>query len=435
MQNNKKKAKFIKKALIIIAWIIVWGVIAVLVNNKLLMASPLETAREFCLLFLDIRFYEAVAGSLVRIALGLITGVALGIMLAVFAYKSELFSEIIMPLINVLKAVPVAAFVVMLLIWFGSKNLAFIICFLVVFPGMFFNILEGLKSTDKALLEMAKVFHLPLKSVYSYIYKPAVKPYFMGAIKVSLGMCWKSGVAAEIIGLTKGSIGERLYMSKIYFETASVFAWTVVIILISFLFEKLIMKLSELYFNAHTEVMSPQVTNAPEDISLKNVVKGFGDEKVIDSFTQTYKKGEVYYINSPSGSGKTTTLNLIAKLLQPDSGEISTSDNVSMVFQTDRLLEEFDSVTNVALATGKKKEARTALLKLLDEDDLAKKVSELSGGMKRRVSVVRAMEAASDVVLLDEPFTGMDDALIERVKKYIMDNQRGRIVIISTHIM
>lgn len=435
MQNKEKRSKLIRKTMVIIFWIIIWALIALFAGNNLLVASPVDTAKEFLLLFLDKRFYEAVAGSMLRIASGLVAGLVLGVILASAAYKSEFISDLFMPLINVIKAIPVAAFVVMLLIWWGPKNLAFIICMLVVFPSIFFNTLEGLKATDKSLLEMAKVFKLPKRVVYSYVYKPALRPYVLSAIKVSLGMCWKSGVAAEVIGLTEGSIGERLYMSKIYFETASVFAWTVVIVIISCIFEKLIMKLTNHYFDVHVSAIKPANVHEDKNIEFKNVSKAYGDEVVINSMNVSYSSGETYYLNSPSGSGKTTILNLIAGLVTPDKGEISKSANIGMMFQTDRLLEEFDAVTNVALVTGDVNGAKEALLKVLDEEDLSKKVSQLSGGMKRRVALVRAMESDSDVVLLDEPYTGMDDKLIDSVKKYILDSQNGRTLIIATHIM
>ena len=140
-----------------------------------------------------------------------------------------------------MKSVPVASFVILALIWTGSEHLAVLISFLVVFPILYVNTLAGLQSADIRLLEMARVFRVrPLRRV-RFIYLPALLPYLSGGCRVALGMSWKSGVAAEVIGLPSHSIGEHLYMSKIYLETDGLFAWTIVIIAISVLVERLVL--------------------------------------------------------------------------------------------------------------------------------------------------------------------------------------------------
>ena len=135
------------------------------------------------------------------------------------------------------KAVPVAVFAVLLLIWWGASPLAVAVCFLVVFPNIYLNTLEGLKSADAELIEMSEVFRLPFATRFFYIYRPALKPFLLSAFQLSLGMSWKSGVAAEVIGIPKTSIGEQLYYTKLYLDTSGLFAWTFSIILISAVFE------------------------------------------------------------------------------------------------------------------------------------------------------------------------------------------------------
>ena len=140
-----------------------------------------------------------------------------------------------------LKAVPVASFVILALIWAGSRNLSVVISFLVVLPVVYVNTMAGLKSTDKKLLEMAAVFRMPLWRKIRFIYLPALVPHLVSGCRIALGMSWKSGAAAEVIGLPEHSIGEHLYMAKIYLETADLFAWTLVIILVSALFERIVL--------------------------------------------------------------------------------------------------------------------------------------------------------------------------------------------------
>jgi NitT/TauT family transport system permease protein len=162
----------------------------------------------------------------------------LGIFLAVLAYWSKTVEILIAPVIAVVKSTPVASFIILCLIWIPSRNLSVFISFLMVLPVIYTNILEGIRQTDSKILEMAKVFQVNPGRKIRYIYVSQVLPYFLSACRLSLGMCWKAGVAAEVIGVPSGSIGEKLYNAKIYLNTPDLFAWTIVIIVISFVFEK-----------------------------------------------------------------------------------------------------------------------------------------------------------------------------------------------------
>ena len=112
-----------------------------------------------------------------------------------------------------------------------------------VFPPVYLNVLEGICRTDRRLLEMVRVFRVPLGRRLRGIYLPQVMPYFRTAVSLGLGLCWKAGAAAEIIGLPAGSMGERLYTAKVYFQTADLFAWTVTIVAVSVAFERLFLAL------------------------------------------------------------------------------------------------------------------------------------------------------------------------------------------------
>ena len=139
------------------------------------------------------------------------------------------------------KATPVASFIILCLIWIPSRNLSVFISFLMVFPVVYTNILEGIRQTDKQLLEMADSFGAGVGKKLQFIYLSQVMPYAVTACKLGLGLCWKAGIAAEVIGIPAGSIGEKLYKAKVYLETPDLFAWTIVIIAVSVGFEKIFM--------------------------------------------------------------------------------------------------------------------------------------------------------------------------------------------------
>ena len=110
------------------------------------------------------------------------------------------------------------------------------------FPVVYRNVLEGIRGTSRELLEMARVFRIPLSRRLRGVDLPQVLPYFRAAADTALGLSWKAGTAAEVIGLCSGTIGERLYTAKVYFQTADLFAWTAVIVLLSILFEGLFLR-------------------------------------------------------------------------------------------------------------------------------------------------------------------------------------------------
>ena len=174
---------------------------------------------------------------------GFLLAALLGILLGALAAGVSPVRQLLEPAVLTIKSIPVASFVILVLIWVPSENLSVVISFLMVFPVIYTNVLNGIESTDRKLLEMAEVFRISLPRRIRYIYASQVLPFFRAGCSVALGLCWKAGVAAEVIGIPDGSIGERLYMAKVYLNTPDLFAWTIVIVLISLVFERLFLAL------------------------------------------------------------------------------------------------------------------------------------------------------------------------------------------------
>ncbi len=237
--------KVIKRALPVVFWIVVWEIVSIIIHNKILLAGPIETIKALGNMIILNSFWLSIKSSVLRILLGFLIGTVLGIGLSFLAYKKEIARDIIKPLVTVLKSVPVASFVILLLIWFGSRNVSVFISGMVVFPIVYLSTLEGFMATDVKLLEMAKVFRMPEGRVIRYIYCPQLMPFLKSSIKLSIGMAFKSGIAAEVIGQPLDTIGNGLYNAKIYLETGELFAWTIAIVLISFICEKILLLLLE----------------------------------------------------------------------------------------------------------------------------------------------------------------------------------------------
>ena len=438
MMQNKGKI-YVKKFIILLFWLGVWQILAMCVDNFLLVVTPLQALRALLTLAGQAEFWWSAFGSMWRIALGFLLGAVLALFLAAVSYRYKITEEVLRPFMVFCKAVPVAVFAVLILIWWGSSMLAVAICFLVVFPNIYLNTLEGLKSADRGLLEMAEVFRLPYGTRFFYIYRPALKPFLLSAFQLSLGMCWKSGVAAEVIGTPDHSIGGALYLAKIYLDTADLFAWTVVIVVLSVLFEKIIFYGIEVFFRWEPACKRPPM---PQKIAARerrtlcvwNLGKSFHDQWIFRHVDHEFFGGEPYVLDTPSGSGKTTFFRCLCGLEQLEEGGVSGIDTFSVQFQEDRLCEDYSVVKNLEMVLGDAAQAREILVQLLPEEALEQPCRELSGGMKRRVSLVRAMEAGAQCVLLDEPFTGLDEENRKKAEAYIRQKAGERILMLATHI-
>lgn len=229
-------------------WLLVWQVAAMVLDaiypqGHLLLPSPISALARLGELVLTIAFWQSIGQSFLRIVGGFLIACLAASLLAVPASRWKWVRELLSPLVATVKAVPVASFIILALVWLSSRSLALFISALMVFPPVYLNVLEGIRQTDRKLLEMAKVFRVPLWRQVRGIYIPAVLPYFRTAVSLGLGLCWKAGVAAEVIGLPTGSVGEQLYNAKVYYMTPDLFAWTAVIVAISVVFEKLFLRL------------------------------------------------------------------------------------------------------------------------------------------------------------------------------------------------
>ncbi|WP_035767159.1 ABC transporter permease [Butyrivibrio sp. NC2002] len=232
--------KILKKIGIVLFWLIIWQIIAIIIHNDILFAGPFQTITSLVKMSKDTIFFDSVLSSYLHIMAGILAGVLGGTLLGSLSYKYKILDEFLSPIVLMIKAVPVASFVVLVLIWIGNSNLSTVISALVVFPIVYTSVLTGLRSRATKLIEMAYVYRMPMFNQIRYIYIPLVLPVFKNAIALSVGMGFKSGVAAEVIGQPISSMGNGLYNAKIYLDTGELFAWTAVIVLVSWITEKVI---------------------------------------------------------------------------------------------------------------------------------------------------------------------------------------------------
>ena len=227
-------------------WLVLWQAASMRLNLPILLPSPLDALRSLAAMAVTADFWQTIAWSTLRIFGGFFAACVAASALAVPAYRFRPVREFLAPAVACVKAVPVASFIILALVWLRSTQLSFFISFLMVFPPVYLGVITGIGQTDRKLLEMARVFRVPFSRQVRYLYLPAIAPHFRSAVSLGLGLCWKAGIAAEVIGLPDGSMGEHLYMAKVYFMTPELFAWTAVIVTVSVVFEKLFLHLTDL---------------------------------------------------------------------------------------------------------------------------------------------------------------------------------------------
>lgn len=221
----------------VLVWIGIWQLLSIWVNRTIFLPSPSEVGKALIRIAKTGEFYASAGNSLLHVLSGFLLAVTVGSLLAVLSYRNRLLQALIQVPIKFIQATPVASFTILALVWISSRHLSILVSFLMVLPTITINVRQGLFEADRDLLEMAQVYRMSAIRKIRYIYLPAVMPYFLSACSIGVGMSWKSGIAAEVIGITRHSIGNQLYQAKLYLLTPELFAWTFFIIGISLLVE------------------------------------------------------------------------------------------------------------------------------------------------------------------------------------------------------
>ena len=241
MSQAEKRIFKILGALVSVAfWVVVWAIVAKQIDSEFLLPSPKATTSALFTLVADISFWQTVGASLIRILIAILLSLVIGSGVAAFTANIKPMDTLLSPLMTVIKATPVASFIVLAILWVDRDTLPAFITMLIVIPIVWSNVSAGITGVDKKLLEVAKIYNFSFGKKIYRIYLPSVMPYFLAACRASLGMAWKAGIAAEVLCTPKEAIGTEIYLSKMYMETTDLFAWTLTVIILSVVIEKLL---------------------------------------------------------------------------------------------------------------------------------------------------------------------------------------------------
>lgn len=232
-----KVIKTIKNVGVAIFWLCVWAIIALLVGDQLLLPTPITVFLKLVELVASGGFWASVGFSLLRVISGFVLGTVLGILLAVLTVRFKLMHTLFAPLMSLIKSVPVASFIMLVILVFKRDTLPVFICLLMIIPVIWSNVSLGLRSVPKMYIEVADVYKMPLGARLKKLYMPWTMPYLAEGMATALGFAWKAGIAAEVLCLPKLAIGYQIYSAKQYLETPELFAWTVVVVVLSLMLE------------------------------------------------------------------------------------------------------------------------------------------------------------------------------------------------------
>ena len=246
MTVKRRVPKWLVHTAAVCFWIALWAGLALIVRKDLLLPAPWTVLSRLFALLPTRAFWAAAGFSLLRVLCGILLAMLSGILLAALSVKSSAVSALLAPVMTIIKATPVASFILLTLVWIGRDSLPVFIAFLIVLPVVYTNVREGIGQIDTGLTEVAAVFAFSRLDRTRHVLLPAVLPYLGSACRSAFGLAWKAGVAAEVLAQSANSIGRRIYESKQYMETPDLFAWTLTVILLSLLLEKALFALPRL---------------------------------------------------------------------------------------------------------------------------------------------------------------------------------------------
>ena len=414
-------------------WLAAWMLVAALVAQPLILPGPGAVALALLRLVCDGSTWAILAGSGARILGGLALAAVCGGVLAGVSVRSRTFSRLVAPALSFVKATPVACVVVLLLIWLGSARVSIAAVFLMALPGVYFSLVEGLTQADKPLEQMFRLHGVRGWRLFCAHTWREVLPFVLSCARAVIGMSWKAGVAAELIGMAAGTVGERIYQAKLLIETADLLAWTVLVVAASWACERVLVWLLRASgpvawgaaVRAHGRAGGSAGGGAAAELAF-----AVGDRApwapALDGLVLNIPAGGSICVMGASGMGKSTLLSLAAGERAP----------CSMVFQDVRLVEGASALENVLVCADARVDASSAaaLLRLLVPGiNVHARVAELSGGQRRRVEIARALLCPGGAVILDEPFTGLDIAARDACAEVVLDLLDGRMLLLATH--
>lgn len=387
-------------------------------------------------------FLVSIGTTCLRACVGLLLSLAAASITAFLLNRSEGIRLLFIPWLSLLRSVPVISFILLALIFLNPEMIPLLIAFLTMYPLLTENLLKGLMNRRDSWKMLARQFHLNAWNRLFQINYPQLRPYLFSGLASAVGFGWRAIIMGEVLSQCVDGIGKRMKEAQVFIDVPELIAWTLVAIVLSWLTDKLISRLSDWQPSVryrHSAVELQAVSLKPNDICLTDVSYSYG----VHHMNIVLKAGKIYVLSAPSGQGKTTLLQLLNGTLRPISGEITgLPQQTANLFQEPTLLPQLTAKENIMLG-GAAYYDRAILeqqsLRLLAAFQLEKQAemypATLSYGQQQRVALARALMFPAGLLLLDEPFNGLDVELRQLVARFLVEWQQEKqaTVVFSSH--
>lgn len=421
---------------------VAWQLLSWQMAQPQLIPSFPDLIRALLRLVYSSGFLVSIGTTCLRACVGLLLSLAAASITAFLLNRSEAIRFLFMPWLSLLRSVPVISFILLALIFLNPEMIPLLIAFLTMYPLLTENLLKGLMNRRDSWKILTRQFHLNAWNRLFQINYPQLKPYLFSGLASAVGFGWRAIIMGEVLSQCVDGIGKRMKEAQVFIDVPELIAWTLVAIVLSWLTDKLISRLSDWQPSVryrHSAVELQTVSLQPNDICLTDVSYSYG----VHHMNIILKAGKIYVLSAPSGQGKTTLLQLLNGTLRPTGGEISClPGQTANLFQEPTLLPQLTAKENIMLG-GTAYYDRAILeqqsLRLLAAFQLEKQAemypAALSYGQQQRVALARALMFPTGLLLLDEPFNGLDVELRQLVARFLVEWQQEKqaTVVFSSH--
>lgn len=421
---------------------VVWQLLSWQMAQPQLIPSFPDLIRALFRLVYSPGFLVSIGTTLLRACAGLLLSLAAASITAFLLNRSEGIRLLFMPWLSLLRSVPVISFILLALIFLNPEMIPLLIAFLTMYPLLTENLLKGLMNRRDSWKMLARQFHLNAWNCLFQINYPQLKPYLFSGLASAVGFGWRAIIMGEVLSQCVDGIGKRMKEAQVFIDVPELIAWTLVAIVLSWLTDKLISRLSDWQPSIryrHSAVELQAVSLQLNDICLTDVSYSYG----VHHMNIILKVGKIYALSAPSGQGKTTLLQLLNGTLRPTGGEISClPGQTANLFQEPTLLPQLTAKENIMLGGSAYYDwaiLEQQSLRLLAAFQLEKQAemypAALSYGQQQRVALARALIFPTGLLLLDEPFNGLDVELRQLVARFLVEWQQEKqaTVVFSSH--
>lgn len=410
-------------------------------GRPILLCGPIEAAACLVSLMGTQTFWASVGLSALHVAAGFLAAATAGCALGCAASLKPWLRAALEPPMLALKAVPVACLVVILLLWVGSAGVGAACVAMVALPAYYFSVLQGLDSRDRSTERALDVMGVGRLTRALVCVWPALEPYVAATSRVSVGMAWKAGVAAELIALSGITLGAQVYQAKLLLDTPALMAWTVTVVVCAAVSERAVTALvaasvawGRRLAVARAVSKGPRAAlDVPTGLWTRSLVCAHDGVAVCAPVTLEAAPGRPVAVVGPSGAGKSSLVDTWCGWLEPAAGEWQASLPLGLLTQGTDLADGLTAEESVAVVCGDMRRARAALSGLVPNGCLGRPVEALSGGQRRRVALARALAAPSGPLVVDEPFSGLDADARRAVAHAVRQAAQDRAVVCLVH--